>query len=273
MTIHLYDGMAVLRRKFEHDLFGQGVRGVVNEMLSAQRTDVHLWCFEGRYSLSARRKIFDGYKRRDSTMRDGMMPLIELVREAMKHTRAIQIQVDNREADDVLAHLCHVYGPTAVGGVRVHTVDRDLLVLQTPNVSFPGLKPLKIVMDNSDHSKDVEVPPAQIPLYKALCGDPSDKIPGMPGFGPKTFAVTNRVRLQLAFDALCRGDLRPELWVEAGVKQRTAERICAPEQAELLRCYRKLIDFLPMPGDWEDGITPGVPNPDKVNEVLTKFKH
>lgn len=272
MTIHIYDGMAVLRRKFENDPFGRGVRSVFVEMLTAPRCDVHIWCFEGRGSLAARRKLLPTYKDRPSTMTDGIRPMIDLVRDALKHTRAIQIAVPGREADDVIAHLCEVHGPTAKGGVRVHTVDRDLIVLQTSQVKV-DVKPLKVVMDNTDHSKDVEIPPADVPLYKALVGDPSDCIPGMPKFGPKAFVAADRRLLQIAFDALCAGRPSAAAFVAAGVKEAMAERMCAPEQADLLRTYARVIDFMPLPGGWDEHVVAGTPNQTLGDELLKRFHH
>lgn len=272
MTIHVYDGMAVLRRRFDEALpgkFGRGPRSVFNEMLAAQPGDVHLWCFEGMGSKRERQKILPGYKDRPSTMTDGLHALVDLTRQALAHTRCFQIAVPRREADDVVAHLCTLYGQTAE--VRVHTVDRDLLALQQHRVTLVGMKPLKVVVDKLDPRKDVVIQPSEIHLYKTLVGDQSDRVPGLQGFGPKTFVACNRVLLNVAMQSLLVGRPSAEAFVLAGVKEPTAKRIV--EQAAHIKACWDVTAFLPMPGDWEDHIQVGKPDQAAGDALLKRFMH
>ncbi|WP_273288227.1 hypothetical protein [Methylorubrum populi] len=271
--IHVYDGMAVLRRRFDEALpgqFGRGPRSVFTEMLSLPQADVALWCFEGKGAKFVRQKILPGYKDRPSTMTDGLHALVDLTRQALSHTRAFQISVPQREADDVIAHLCATYGETTQ--VTVHTVDRDLLALETKNVRV-DVRPLKIVVDKEDPKKDRFVDPAFIRLYKALCGDPSDRVPGLAKFGPLTFAKCDWPRLNMAMKALVAGQVHRELFIAAGVKEPTADRICDPETVKHLKACWDVVGFLPMPSDWEDGITVGKPNPAAGDAILRRFMH
>ncbi|MFC7661768.1 hypothetical protein ACFQWF_01465 [Methylorubrum suomiense] len=48
--IHIYDGMAVLRRRFDGNMLNSGPRSVFGDMLELPRSDVAIWCFEGRGS-------------------------------------------------------------------------------------------------------------------------------------------------------------------------------------------------------------------------------
>lgn len=57
------------------------------------------------------------------------------------------------------------------------------------------------------------VAPEQIPAYFALVGDPSDGIPGLPGFGPKAAAA-----LIGAFGALEDFPQAPEAWTATGLR-------------------------------------------------------
>jgi DNA polymerase-1 len=93
------------------------------------------------------------------------------------------------EADDVLATLAH---ELAAGGETPMVVsgDRDSLQL-----AEGGVKVLYVgrgVKEKCYEAADVEarfgVPPAQLPDYVALVGDPSDDLPGVPGIGLKTAA-------------------------------------------------------------------------------------
>lgn len=272
MTIHIYDAMAVLRRRFDEALpgqFGRGPRSVFNEMLAAQPGDVHLWAFEGRGAKHERQKILPGYKDRPSTMTDGLHALVDLTRQALAHTRAIQISVPRREADDVIAHLCETYGSGA-SDIVVHTVDRDLYALQGGRVRV-DVKPLKIVVDKLDPTKDVTITPAEIHLFKSLVGDPSDRVPGLQGFGPKAFIACDRRLLAVAMQSLVAGRSRADLFVAAGVKEATAQRIV--EQAAHIKACWDVTSFLPMPGDWEDGIEVGKPNQAAGSEILARYMH
>lgn len=269
--IHIYDGMAVLRRRFDEALpgqFGRGPRSVFTEMLSLPKADVALWCFEGKGAKFVRQKILPGYKDRPSTMTDGLHALVDLTRQALAHTRAFQISVPQREADDVIAHLCATYGETTQ--VTVHTVDHDLLALQGGNVAV-DVKPLVVKLDPEDRSQDVTIPPEEIRLFKTLVGDPSDKIPGMSGFGKKAYCACDRRLLHAALQLLFRGHHNTNDLLRAGIKPGMADRMIA--QAQHLKACWDVVGFLPMPSDWEDGITVGKPNPAAGDQILKEFMH
>lgn len=268
--IHIFDGMAVLRRRFDTDHLGRGPRTVFTEMLALPKTDIAIWAFEGAGSIRSRRDIFPGYKDRPSSLMDGVRALIDLTRDALKHTRAIQVAVPGREADDVIAHLCQTYGTTQ--SVKVHTIDRDLLALQRDQV-LVDVKPLKVVLDPTDHTKDVTVPPEHIRLFKALCGDPSDKIPGMKGFGPKAFVACDPRFLQLAMNELVAGRPDAALFVRAGVKEAMAARMCLSEHVELLQAFWQVVGFLPLPDNWHTFLASGTEDAAAGDAILRRFMH
>ncbi|MGQ9865667.1 MAG: DNA polymerase I [Pseudanabaenaceae cyanobacterium] len=93
------------------------------------------------------------------------------------------------EADDVLGTLAHT-GKTAGYAVKILSGDRDLFQLvedETP-ISVLHLGPKDQVGEYrwADVQQKMGVTPAQIVDFKALCGDPSDNIPGVRGIGEKT---------------------------------------------------------------------------------------
>jgi DNA polymerase I len=107
----------------------------------------------------------------------------------------------------------------------VVTSDRDAFQLVSPQTTV--LRPVKGVfeLDRVDPSRVVElygVEPAQVPDFIALRGDPSDKIPGAKGVGPKTAATV----------------LQEYGTLEAAL---AAGRFAA--QAEDLRLYRRIATF------------------------------
>jgi len=79
--------------------------------------------------------------------------------------------------------------------VLVATSDRDAFQLVSERVTV--LQPVKGVSELARVGPDevrerYGVEPAQVPDFIALRGDPSDRIPGAPGVGPKTAAEVLR---------------------------------------------------------------------------------
>jgi DNA polymerase-1 len=91
------------------------------------------------------------------------------------------------EADDFLAAAAARWD----GPVLVATSDRDAFQLVSDRVRI--LQPVKGVSElarigPAEVQERYGVEPAQVPDFIALRGDPSDRIPGAPGVGPKTAA-------------------------------------------------------------------------------------
>ena len=96
--------------------------------------------------------------------------------------------VKGYEADDILGTLSEQAREAGID-VAILTGDRDLLQLVRPGVSV--LLPGRTFSEARSYDGDaVEerfgVRPDQLPTYKALVGDTSDNIPGVPGVGEKT---------------------------------------------------------------------------------------
>src|SRR5207237_3067014 len=91
------------------------------------------------------------------------------------------------EADDFLAAAARKW----TGPVLVATSDRDAFQLVSDRVTI--LQPVKGVSEvarigPAEVRERYGVEPEQVPDFIALRGDPSDKIPGAPGVGPKQAA-------------------------------------------------------------------------------------
>ena len=91
------------------------------------------------------------------------------------------------EADDFLAAAAQTW----TGPVLVATSDRDAFQLVNDRVTI--LQPVKGVSElarigPAEVRERYGVEPEQVPDFIALRGDPSDKIPGAPGVGPKKAA-------------------------------------------------------------------------------------
>lgn len=97
------------------------------------------------------------------------------------------------EADDVIGTLA-VELANLGGEVLAVSTDRDLLQLVRPGIGIlvPG-KQGRLIADAEAVQDRMGVPPSGITSFKALAGDASDNIPGLPGIGSKTAsALVNR---------------------------------------------------------------------------------
>lgn len=90
------------------------------------------------------------------------------------------------EADDVIAHISR-HSP-AYDEIHILTCDKDLLQLVSNKVKvllFSSAKKMELV-DIDGVIKHFGVYPAEVRYYKALAGDKSDNVAGIPKVGPKT---------------------------------------------------------------------------------------
>jgi DNA polymerase-1 len=132
--------------------------------------------------------LFPEYKATRAKMPEDLRPQIARMRQMIDVFKIPRLEVEGYEADDVLGSIAR--SAVAQGyGVKIVTGDRDLLQLVDDRVlvNLPG----KTVSEAKDYrSADVldymGVRPDQIVDYKALLGDTSDNIPGVPGVGEKT---------------------------------------------------------------------------------------
>lgn len=95
------------------------------------------------------------------------------------------------EADDFMAAAARKEVESG-GSCLLLTTDRDSYQLVSEQVTV--LSPRRGTRELArigpvDVVKELGVLPEQVPCYKALCGDPSDKIPGARGIGPKSAAA------------------------------------------------------------------------------------
>ncbi len=125
---------------------------------------------------------------RRETPEDFILDLQNLQR-LLQALRLPVVTAPGYEADDVLGTLTQM-GKEAGYAVKILSGDRDLFQLvedETP-VSVLHLGPKDSVGEyrSADVQTKMGVTPAQIVDFKALCGDPSDNIPGVRGIGEKT---------------------------------------------------------------------------------------
>jgi DNA polymerase-1 len=133
-----------------------------------------------------RDEIFPEYKGTRAKMPDDLRPQIERIREMVDAFNIPRLEMEGYEADDVLGSVARIAAEQGLG-VKIITGDRDLLQLVNERtvVYLAGDDKTYITTADVQASK-FAVRPDQVVDYKALVGDSSDNIPGVPGIGEKT---------------------------------------------------------------------------------------
>jgi len=132
--------------------------------------------------------LYPQYKATRAKMPDDLRPQIARIRQMVDAFHFPRLEVEGFEADDVLGTIA--LQAVALGlGVKIITGDRDLLQLVNDRI-IVNLAGSKLSEAKDYTAPDVVaylgVRPDQIVDYKALVGDTSDNIPGVPGVGEKT---------------------------------------------------------------------------------------
>jgi DNA polymerase-1 len=133
-----------------------------------------------------RHEMFSEYKATRAKMPDDLRPQIERIRQMVDIFNLPRLEMEGYEADDVLGSVAKVAAEQGLG-VKIITGDRDLLQLvnERTAVYVAGDDKTYVTDEDVAHSK-FGIPPQQVVDYKAIVGDKSDNIPGVPGVGEKT---------------------------------------------------------------------------------------
>lgn len=165
--LKLIDANNYLRRALEGDPTGLAPRSLFMEAFNSKENQI--WVWDAPDGNARRREIYPEYKRNRTPPKDDIRQTMDLVKEVMGYTRALQITVPGYEADDVIATIAKSEGGHIVSNDSDYTQ-----LLQYPNVTTTA-RPIE------------GVAPEYVRLYKTLVGDTADNIPGLRGFGPKKF--------------------------------------------------------------------------------------
>ncbi len=131
---------------------------------------------------------FKEYKSQRPPMPDELSLQFSIVREVLAAFGINFFELDGYEADDLIATFVHKLSGKNLQ-VLILSGDMDLTQLINDHVKVLITKKGVTVIEKMDREfllKTLGVFPEQVPDYKALCGDSSDNIPGIPGVGPKT---------------------------------------------------------------------------------------
>lgn len=140
---------------------------------------------------SAGRKDADAvYKANRESTPEALAPLQFLapMKEALDAYGVAWVEIDDAEADDVIATLVHRHPDRPI---RIMSADQDyyqLLDGEHVRIINRSRKASKRIITDTEVHERYGVTPAQWPDYRALTGDKSDNLPGVKGVGAKTAA-------------------------------------------------------------------------------------
>jgi DNA polymerase-1 len=132
-----------------------------------------------------RDKIFPEYKATRAKMPEDLRPQLERIRQMVDIFNIPRLEMDGFEADDVLGSAAKWAAKQGLG-VKIITGDRDLLQLVNDRTIVYLAGDDQNYITAEDVFNKLHVRPEQVVDYKALVGDKSDNIPGVPGVGEKT---------------------------------------------------------------------------------------
>lgn len=115
----------------------------------------------------------------DDNKQHQLVSLLSMLRAAP----VCQIYVPDCEGDDVVAYLCK--GPLRSSDKIIASSDKDMYQLLDDNTKIYSLHK-KTYVTKVDVMEQFRVQPHNFAIAKALCGDPSDNVPGIKGMGFKT---------------------------------------------------------------------------------------
>src|SRR5512141_2258699 len=113
------------------------------------------------------------------------------VREVVKALRIPVYEMQGYEADDVIGTITRKLDANENLETTIVTVDLDMLQLVTPRTRLMTTRSgveNTVMYDVAKIDERFGLRPDQMIDYKALKGDPTDNIPGVPGVGEKTAA-------------------------------------------------------------------------------------
>ena len=177
------------------------VFGFVNTFLKAleEWTPTHCAIAFDLPGPTFRHLRYEDYKAQRPDAPPELYPQLDRVRQLMRAFGVPIFEVEGYEADDVIGTICRQAEEHRLETI-ILTGDTDTFQLVSPWVRVAlqySIQDRKIYDVNEVRSRYGGLSPEQQPDLKALKGDPSDNIPGVPGVGDKT-----AVKLMVEFGSL-----------------------------------------------------------------------
>ena len=196
----LIDGHSILNRAFYgvpnlsniQGLHTNAVYGFLNilfKILEEEKPDYLAVAFDV-HAPTFRHELYDAYKGTRKAMPEELKEQVPVMKEVLRAMNIVIVEQAGLEADDILGTLAK---KAQNEGIQVSLVsgDRDLLQISDKGIKIriPKTKQGKTEIEDyypEDVERVYQVTPLQFIDLKALMGDTSDNIPGVPKVGEKT---------------------------------------------------------------------------------------
>ena len=161
----------------------------IRRFIDEQDFDKVVVMWDGDDNSSTRKLIYPQYKEqrrdRDNEYKlDSFTEQKERIKQYLEDCYIRQINVDNNEADDLIAYYCQI---SENEQKTIYSGDKDLTQLISDKVSVFYPRTKQTYHLGSKIKCDIyEFPHQNIRTYKILSGDKSDNIDGISGLGEKT---------------------------------------------------------------------------------------
>ena len=195
----LVDGNSMLFRAFYATIYGQpmktskgiptnaiyGFYRMFEKAIQLVQPETILVAFDtGRVSF--RTELYQEYKGTRKEPPEELKVQFPLIRQLLDAMHVARYEQEGVEADDIIGSMVQKYPDW---DINILSSDKDLLQLIDPTTSVwlmkKGISEI-VEMDEKSFQEEYGLVPKQIIDLKALMGDASDNIPGVPGIGEKT---------------------------------------------------------------------------------------
>ena len=236
-----------------------GFLAILRKLIDAEKPDSLCVAFDLK-APTFRHKRYDGYKAQRKGMPEELAVQIPILKEVLDEMGILRLELEGYEADDLLGTVgkrCEASG----WDCRIVTGDKDSFQLISDATHVCHVKSRMGQTETKEYTPELfreeyGFEPVRIIDLKALMGDSSDNIPGVPGVGEKTAMdlVQRYGTLQHIYDKL------DELDIKEGVRKKLRE---GRESAELSYdlatiCTSVPIEFEPADALWHDNYKRGL---------------
>ncbi len=276
-TLLAVDGNSILNRAFygirpltTRDGFPTNALYGMANMLMRQLSDLSPDRCAVAFDLKAptfRHKKYDGYKAGRKPMPEELAKQLPVAHELCRALGFSVIETEGYEADDILGTLSAMGEADGDTRVFIFTGDRDSLQLISGKTSVVlATNKENILFDEARFLAEYGVPSSVFVDVKAIMGDSSDNLPGVPGIGEK-----GAVKLIAQFGSL-DGVYGGYSTAGSGVTPSVAAKLEAGRDSaylslELARICRNVPGLPAL-----DELDGGKPHAEEIRELLTRLE-
>ena len=165
-----------------------GFSNMLGKILTDYKPDYIAVAFD-KSRKTFRTDMYEEYKGQRAKTPDELKSQIPLLKEFLAALGIAFIEIDNYEADDIIGTLARKSADEDCEALIV-TGDKDALQLIAPQIKVMltkrGIMDMQVFDEETFKEKYAGLEPHKLIDIKALMGDSSDNIPGVPGIGEKT---------------------------------------------------------------------------------------